>query len=284
MGLVRTLALAALLAPAVALPQAFPARPIRVLIPFTAGGAPDFVPRYVAERAQIGLGQPVIIENRPGAGGMIAAEAVAGAQPDGYTLLHNTSGHTMPPFLVKNLRFDPIKDFTPIMIDVEATLYLITNPQTPFSTTAEFVDYAKKNPGKLSYGSSGVGSLYHLTGEAIKMFAGIDMVHVPYKGSPQSVADLIANQIQVTFGGANILGQVRAGKIRILSLLQNERINPQIPAISEAIPAFRKLPAWFGFLGPANMPVAVVKRLESEFIRATLSPELKPKWDEGGFV
>ncbi len=278
--------LAALLAvlPLAVSAQGFPVKPIRVLVPFTAGGAPDFVPRLVSEKAQAALGQPIIVENRPGAGGMIAAEATAVAPADGYTLFHNTSGHTMPPFLVKNVRFDPIKDFTPIMIDVEATLYLITNPQTGFQTVAEFLDYAKKNPGKLSYGSSGIGSLYHLMGEQLKMAAGIDMVHVPYKGSPQSVTDLVANQIQLAFGGANILGQVRSGKIRILALLQDQRINPSIPAITESIPNYRKLPAWFGFLGPANMPPAVVKRLEAEFIKATLSPELKPKWDEGGFV
>src|SRR4051812_18449052 len=267
-----------------ALGQAYPVRPIRILVPFTAGGAPDFVPRLVSDMASQALGQPIVVENRAGAGGMIASEAVAGAPPDGYTLLHNTSGHTMPPFLVKNVRFDPIKDFTPISIDVEATLYLITNPATGFRTAGDLVDYAKKFPGKLAYGSSGTGSLYHLMGELVKLSAGIDMVHVPYKGSPQSVTDLIANQIQVAFGGANILGQVRSGKIRILALLHDKRINPEIPAITETLPGYRRLPAWFGLLGPAGMPPAVVKRLEGEFIKATLSPTLKPKWEEGGFV
>jgi tripartite-type tricarboxylate transporter receptor subunit TctC len=264
--------------------QAFPVKPIRVLIPFTPGGAPDLVPRMVSERAAIGLGQPVVPENRPGAGGSIASDAVASSPPDGYTLLHNTSGHTMPPFLKKNVRFDPIRDFTPIMIDVEATLYLISNPATPFKTVAELVDYAKQNPGKLSYGSSGIGSLYHLMGELVKMSAGIEAVHIPYKGSPQIVADLLAGQIQWAFGGANILGAAKAGKIRILALLHDKRINPDIPAITETVPAYRRLPAWFGFLGPAKMPPAVVKRLEAEFMKATLSPELKPRWDEGGFV
>jgi tripartite-type tricarboxylate transporter receptor subunit TctC len=277
-------ALLALAFPLVAWAQAFPAKPIRVILPFTAGGAPDFVPRLIAEKAGPALGQPVVIEYRPGAGGVIAAEAVAAAAPDGYTLLHHTSGHLMPPFLTKNVRFDPVKDFTPIMIDVEATLYLIVNPSLPVHTVADLVEFAKRNPGKLAYGSSGVGSLYHLTGELVKMSAGIDMVHVPYKGSPQTLADLIANQIQVTFGGANILPHVKSGKVRILAHLDSRRINPEIPAITETLPAYRKLPSWFGFLGPAGMSVAVVKRLESEFVKATLSPELKPKWDEGGFV
>jgi tripartite-type tricarboxylate transporter receptor subunit TctC len=157
-------------------------------------------------------------------------------------------------------------------------------PALPFRTTADLVDAAKRNPGKLTYGSSGVGSLYHLMGELVKMSAGIDLVHVPYKGSAQSVADLMAGQIDVAFGGANVLPQVKSGKIRILALLDNRRINPDIPAITETVPAYQKLPAWFGVLGPAGMPPAIVKRLETELIRATVAPELKPRWDEGGFV
>ena len=264
--------------------QTYPTKPIRVLVPYSAGGSPDLVPRIVAEKVALTLGQPVVVENRPGAAGTIAAEAVAVAPADGYTLLANTSGHTTTPFLSKTVRFDPIKDFTPIMVSVEATLYLITNPQQPFRNAAELVDYAKKNPGKLAYGSSGVGSLYHLMGELVKLSAGIDMVHVPYKGSPQAVADLMANQIQLAFGGSNILGQVKSGKVRVLALLDTKRLSPDIPAIAESVPAYRRLPAWFGILGPAGLPAPIVKRLESDFLKATLLPEVKPRWDEGGFV
>src|SRR4051812_9244289 len=280
----KTAVLLGLLLSAGAFAQAYPTKPIRILVPYTAGGSPDLVPRIVSEKASGFLGQPIVVENRPGAAGTIAADAVAASPADGYTLLANTSGHTTTPFLSKTVRFDPIKDFTPIMVSVEATLYLITNPQQPFRTAGELVDYAKKNPGKLAYGSSGVGSLYHLMGELVKLSAGIDMIHVPYKGSPQAVSDLMANQIQLAFGGANILAQAKSGKVRVLALLDNKRLSADIPAISESVPAYRKLPAWFGFLGPAGLPAPIVKRLETEFLKATLLPEVKPRWDEGGFV
>ena len=267
--------------------QSYPVKPVRMIVPFPPGGAPDFVPRMLAERITPGFGQPMVIENRSGAAGMIAAENVAAAAPDGYTLLHTTSGtHVTPIFLAKNLRYDPVKDFTPISIDVEATLYLIANPGLPANTMSELIDYAKRNPGKLNYGSSGIGSLYHLSGELIRISAGLDLVHVPYKGSPQTVPDLIAGQIMLSFGGANILPHVKSGKIKILALLEDKRLPgwPGAPAITETVPGYRKLPTWFGVLGPAGMPAPVVTRLQNEFIRAVNAPELRARWDEGGFV
>ena len=265
--------------------QSFPAKPIRVMVPFESGAAGvDFAVRQLTPRMSEGLGQPVVIENRPGANGMIGAEMVARAQPDGYTLLFTTpSTHITSVFLLKKMPFDPVKDFTPITVAVEPATCIVVHAAVPANSMKEFIEYVRRNPGKLSYGSAGVGSTYHFAAERLKQATGLDMVHVPYKSAPSALTAVVSGQIEVAFSSvASVMPHVRAGKIKLLGVLERSR-HPRfadIPSVSETVPSFEKPASWFGFFGPAGLPRPILARLHDEIVKALNAPENKAKYDE----
>jgi tripartite-type tricarboxylate transporter receptor subunit TctC len=225
------------------------------------------------------LGQPFVPENRPGANGVPATDAVAKAPPDGYMLLWGSpSQNIMAQIVSKNVPYDGLKDFTPISIGAASVQVLIVRPSLPVNSVGELVDYAKRNPGKLTYGSSGIGSSYHLAGEMLKQAAGIDMVHVPYKGAIQALQDIYGETIDVsmlTLGTAQPLHA--AGKIRILGVLQGTRYRaaPEFPTLNEAVPGSTLPQSWYGLIGPAGLPQPIVQRLYQSLLTALKTPEVQ---------
>jgi tripartite-type tricarboxylate transporter receptor subunit TctC len=261
---VCSLALPGLAVSSHTLAQAYPTKPIRVIVPFTAGSLPDLVPRLVGEKASPALGQPLVVENRVGAGGRIAADSVAKSAPDGYTLLLGTaSTHVVSPFVIKSLPYDPFKDFTPIMNAVMPITGFVVNTSVPVNSVQEFIDYAKKNPGKLAYGSNGIGSSHHLRGEYFKIATGTDLLHIPYPGSNEVVTGIVNNTVQLSFSSpASIQQHVQAGKVKLLAMTMPKRIAglDNVPTVDELVPGFVSTTDWFGFFGPGGLPRAMVTR------------------------
>jgi tripartite-type tricarboxylate transporter receptor subunit TctC len=258
--------------------QNWPARSIRIVVGFPPGPT-DLVTRPIAERLSKSLAQPVVIENRPGANGSIAAEQVMKAEPDGYTLLVGTSGtHVTAAHLVKNLRYDPVKDFAPIVATVEPATCLVVNPSLPVMSVPELVAYAKANPGKLSYSTPGVGSVFHLLGELFQQTTGTEMVHVAHKGIDPALTALIGGHIPVAFTAlSSAMPHIEAGTARILAVLEPARFSkaPDVPSISEFIPAFQKPSTWFGFFAPRGTPDPVIQRLNAEIVRIMNEPDIR---------
>jgi tripartite-type tricarboxylate transporter receptor subunit TctC len=268
--------------PLVSLPvgaQQFPTRPITIVVPYTAGGSSDFVARTVAARMQDGLGQPVVVENRPGANAHIGTAYVAKAAPDGYTLLlAGMTTHAAAPALYRKLPYDPIADFAPLSNVIESPLAVVIHPSVPANTLQELVAHAKANPGKLNYGSAGVGNTLHLAGEVFKMTSGTDLHHVPYKGASQALNDLLGGQIQVMFDLPQTpLPNIQAGRLKALAITGPERLAlmPDVPTTAEAgLPAFR-FATWIGLVAPAATPGPVVDRLHAEIVRVLKLPEVR---------
>ena len=261
-----------------ALAQSYPSKPVRMVIPFPPGGI-DTQARVLALRMAEELGQPVIVENRAGANGNIGSENVARSAPDGYSLLF-TSSSTMVIglFISKNVPFDPFKDFTPIINVYESMQTLSTPSSLPVNTVKELVDFAKSNPGKLSYSSSGVGSWVHLTAEVFKQVTGTDIVHVPYKGTGPMVSDLAAGRVEVSFPSySTIQNFLAGGKVKILALAAPKRFSgmPEIPTIGETFPAFERPPTWIALFGPSGMSPVVLRRLASAGQKSLDSPEVR---------
>ena len=280
-----SLALAAVASAAQA--QTFPSKPVHVVVPFPGGpSGVDLTARLIAPKLSEFLGQPVVMENRAGANGMIGSEAVARSAPDGYTLLFTTpSTHITAVFLSKNVPYDPQKDFTPISAVVEPVSGLYVNSALPINTMRELIEYAKRNPGKLSYASSGIGSVFHLAGESLAQQAGIDILHVPYKGTQQALTDTAAGTIQIMLSAlSGAVPFARSGKVRLIAIIEGRRFSglPEVPTIGETVPGYERPPSWFGYFGPAKMPRDVVARLNSEIVRAIALPELKARFLEGG--
>jgi tripartite-type tricarboxylate transporter receptor subunit TctC len=262
--------------------QAWPtAKPITIVVPVPPGPAVDLIARLIAEKLRPALGQTIVVENRGGASGSIASTMVARAAPDGYTLIAATSGtHVSPVHLMKNLAYDPVKDFTPIMAAAEPVTGLVVNAALPVKSVPELIAYAKANPGKLTYGSSGVGSVFHVMGELLNQTAGIETRHVPYRGVALAMQDVIAGHIPMMFVSvSSAAAALQDGKARLLAVLEAKRYPrlPDVPSMSEFLPAFRKPPTWFGFFGPANMPPEIVARLNSEMDKAITAPEVRAK-------
>lgn len=268
--------------------QTYPTKgPIRFVLGFPPGPI-DIVARPAALKLEAALGQTIIIENRPGANGAIASDQVARSEPDGYNLLLGTSGtHVTSVHLVKNLPYDPVKDFTPIIAMVEPTTCVAVNPQLPVNTVPELVAYAKANPGKLSYGSPGVGSTFHLLGELFNQVANVQMQHVPYRGLEQAMTDVIANHIPMLFTSCSTVAPHAAvGKARILAVLEQQRFGrlPDIPSITESMPAFKKPSTWFAMFGPKGMPEPIVQRLNAEMNAILAMPDIKARFEENSYT
>ena len=268
--------------------QTYPVKPVRVVVPLAPGPGPDEVARLVARAMSDSMGQPVVVENRPGATGIIGADHVAKSAPDGYTIVLGTSStHITAKLLVKNLSYDPVKDFTAITAAVEPVTCIALHPSVPANTVREFIDYARKNPGKLAYGSPGVGSVFHLAGESMKLLTGIDMVHVPYKGVVLAMTDVVAGQIPVTLiSAANAIPFMRVGKAKIIGVLEGSRYPrlPDIPTVGETLSGFVKPASWFGFFGPAGLPQPVLARLNAEIVKAVNSRELREPFDNAALA
>jgi tripartite-type tricarboxylate transporter receptor subunit TctC len=267
-----------------ALAQQWPSRPVKIVVPFPPGNGTDILARLMAPKMTQALGQAVIVENRGGANGMIGAEAVAHAAPDGTTILFTSpSTHVTSIFLSKNLPYDPVRDFTPITAAVETVTVMIVNPSVPASSVKELIAYAKAHPGKLDYSSPGIGAVFHMSGELFKLGAGVDIVHVPYKGASPALAGVIAGEVSIGFNSlASVLPHMRSGKVKVLAVLEANRYRglPQVPAIGEFVPDFEKPASWFGLFGPAALPAPVLARLHEEIVKSLKERDVSSKIDE----
>lgn len=268
--------------------QTFPTKPIRLIVPYPAGGATDFFARTVFTRMSDSLGQQVVVENRPGAGTAIGASEVARSAPDGYTLLLGDAGtYAFNPTLYKKLAYDPVKDFAPVSLTGRFALILAVNPSSmQAKTVKEFVDGAKRQPGKVDYGAPGPGSPIHLAMEFFKQRAGLVMTPIPYKGGADAMNDLIGGRIAAMFPDiASALPQIRGGKLRAIAVASEKRVAalPDLPTIAESgYPDFEAW-AWQGFVAPAGTPRDVVMKLNSEFAKVMADPSIKQRLSESGF-
>jgi tripartite-type tricarboxylate transporter receptor subunit TctC len=265
--------------------QTYPAKAIRIVVPFPAGGTSDILSRAVGQKLTEEWKQPVIVDNRPGASANIGADIVVKSPPDGYTLLCASTIHTINPSLYSKLGYDPVRDFTPITLIAATSQVLAVHPSVPVKTVKEFIAYAKKRPGQLNYSSAGNGSQPHLTAEMFRARTGIDIVHVPYKGAPPQLADLVAGHVALTFATSpTAVPQVRAGKLRALGVSTAKRISalPDVPTIAEAgVPGFEASGA-NGLVGPAGMPPAIVERLNAAVVRIVKDPAMSKYLSDQG--
>ncbi len=264
--------------------QPYPNRVVKVVVPFGTGATSDIVARMISDRLTLALGQPFIVENRAGAGGTIGTEYVAKSPPDGYTLVLSTAATPITASAYRNLKYDT-SQFASVTVLTHSPLGFAANPAFPPKTVREFIDYAKANPGKVNFGSLGVGTSHHLTGEKLKLDAGIDMVHVPYKGSGAAHADLMGGQIQVMFDNiVALMPHFKSGKLRALAVSSAKRhpLLPDVPSISEAGVKDFEAVAWFGFLAPHGTPKDVLAKLNAEIAKILQMPEVRQRLIDGG--
>jgi tripartite-type tricarboxylate transporter receptor subunit TctC len=263
----------------------YPTRPIRLILPFPAGGAVDHVARLVTSRVADDFGRPFVLENKAGAGGVIATDATAKAVPDGYTLLLTTPNHTISAALNAKLPYDAQKDLVPVSVVAEVPELLVSHPSVPFETFAEFVEYARKHPGELNYSSAGNGTLPHVTMELLLRRTGIEVAHIPYRGAAPAMTDLLAGVVQLkmdTYATAN--QHVAAGRLRALAFASRERstLMPSVPTVAEmGLPGYEGI-LWIGVVAPAGMPTPVIETLASAFQRAMRSPDLAERLKRDG--
>ena len=259
--------------------QTYPSRPVRIIVGFAAGGPNDILARLMGQWLSERLGQPFVIENRPGAGSNIATEAVVRAPPDGYTLLLVGSPNAINATLYDKLNFNFIRDIAPVASLIRGALVMVVHPSVPATTLPEFIAYAKTNPGKLSYGSGGVGGITHITAELFKMMAGVNMVHVPYRGIAPALTDLLGGQVQALFTNpALLIPYIRAGKLRALAITTATRLEalPDIPTVSEFVPGY-EASSIFGLGAPKNTPTEVIDKLNNEINAAFADPKFKAR-------
>lgn len=262
------------------------ATPIRILVGASAGGSTDTMARSIAPDLSRLLGKPVIVENRPGAGGNIAADAVAKAAPDGNTLLMSYTSHAINATLYPSLPFDPVKDFTPLTCVSKAPSILVANPRVPVNNLRELIAYAKAHPGQLNFAVGGIGSSLHLAGDAFKMQSGTFIVNIPYKGTSPALQDVLAGQVQLMFAPmVSGQAQVKAGKLKALGVTSAKRLPqfPDVPAISEVLPGYEAT-AWWGLFGPAHMNPELSKRIADAARQAIASPEVRKRLENDGAV
>lgn len=273
------------LAPVVAPAQGFPNKAVRFIVPYAPGGPTDIVARLLGQRMSESWGQPVVVENRAGANGNIAAEFVAKAPADGYTLfLGNTSILTINPHAYKKLAYDPQKDFVPVSMVVAAPLVLIVHPSLPAKDISGLVALAKARPGQLTYASSGRGGISHMAAELFALSTGTSMIHVPYKGAGLAAADVLAGQVVMSLtSSVSSMHHVNAGRLRALGVTSAKRTRslPQLPAIAEVVPGYEVDP-WYGVLVPGGTPDAIVKRIHAEVVRIAKLPDVGPRLTSDG--
>jgi tripartite-type tricarboxylate transporter receptor subunit TctC len=265
---------------AVSAQSGFPAKPVHILVPYPAGGAVDVLARTLGDEVAKQWGQSVVVENRPGAGGVIASQALATSPPDGTTLIVVASGHATNPFLYSKLPYDTFKDFTPISLLASSPNILLVRADSPFKTLADLLAEARAKPGSLSYGMAGNGTSTHLAGELLKNLAKVDIVAIPYKGGAPAMNDLLGKQIPISFNnGPESMGQLSAGSVRALGVTTAKRaaILPDVPTIAEAGVAGYDTGVWWGLLGPANMAADVVAKLSHDFVAAVNAPAVKDR-------
>jgi tripartite-type tricarboxylate transporter receptor subunit TctC len=272
--------------PLVASAQAWPARPITIIVPFVPGGTTDIVAREIGQKLSESLGKQVIIDNRGGGGGTLGAAIAAKAAPDGYTLFMSTIAHTIAPSLYKKgLPYDFIKDFAPITVVASVPNILIVNPALPVQTEKELITYLKANPNKVSFGSAGNGSVEHLSGEMFRFMTGTDIVHIPYKGGAPMLADLMSGQIQMSIETSGAAAPyIRTGKVRALGVSTAKRSPafPDVPTMSEAgVPGY-EVTTWYGLLAPTGTPPDIINRIHGQVVKALASPDMKKRLDDIG--
>ena len=277
LGLVTTAWLAALPQPVQA---AYPDKPIKIVVGFTPGGTADAVGRILAQNMGVRLGQSMVVENRAGANGNLATDHVMRAAPDGYTLFFTSIGHAVNPSLYKDARYDPVKDFTPIGQVLSAPNMLVVPASSPFNSVKDLVTYARSNPGKLDFASSGTGASVHLSGELFKQMAGLHIVHIPYKGTGSLMPDLVSGVVSMAFPNLpSALPLVNSGKLKALGVTTAKRsaAAPQIPSIAESgVPGY-DMSTWYGLIGPAGMPADIVQRLNRELNAVMQDPQVRAR-------
>jgi len=282
---VALLAASALALSGSAIAQAYPSKTIRIVVPFPVGGIADTFARVIAQKVADAWGQPVIVENKTGAGGNIGADFVAKSPPDGYTIVMGSIGtHAVNPHLVKSMPYDAQKDFVPIAHVLEAEGLLVVNPEVPVKSVPELIALLKSQPGKLSYASAGVGTASHLAGELFKAMAGVDMVHVPYKGNAPAITDVMGGQAQMIFATMpTVIQQARAGRLRSVAVIGSARTKalPEIPTVAETLPGF-EVSNWVGLFAPAGTPPEIVRRWNAEVQRIMTSTDVQPRLEAEG--
>jgi len=274
---------AAAMLPAPALAQAFPSRPLRLIVTWPPGGTTDILARQLAPQLSARLGQPVVVENRGGASGAIGAAELARAPNDGHSFGMVTST-VISAALLSRTAYDPLRDLTPILLLARVANILAVNPALPVRTVPELIALAKARPGKLTFGSPGIGSAVHISGEMFKLAAGVDMVHAPYRGGGPALADVVAGHLQLIFGNASsTLPFVREGSLRAVAVTSARRAAylPEVPTIAETLPGFA-IDEWYGVLGPAGMPLALAERLNAAFMDIVTQPAERARLLEGG--
>ena len=264
---------------------AYPEKPVRIVVPWAPGGSTDILARTVAEKLTRALGQPVVVDNKPGAAGNIGSDSVAKAAPDGYTLLFGSmSTHVINPGIMASMPFKGVDDFTPIALLAFVTNTMVVHPSVPATNLAEFIAYAKANPGKIAYASGGAGSTNHLSAALMEKMAGIQMLHVPYKGGAPAVADTVGGQTQLLFtAGTQSLPHVRAGKLKLLAVTEKRRspLLKDVPTVAETLPGY-EMAVWYGAFGPKGMPAEVTRRLNTEINRIMMLPDVREKMEAIG--
>lgn len=279
---------AGLLTHTAAMAQAYPTKPVTIIVPFAAGGTTDILARIIGQALTAELGQSVVVDNRAGAGGNIGGQAAAKATPDGHTLFMGTVGtHAINASLYKKMPFDPVKDFAPLTRVANVPNLLVANPAQPYKSVKDLIAYAKANPGKVNFGSSGNGSSIHLSGELFKSLAKVDMQHVPYKGSAPAVTDLLGNQIGIMFDNMpSAIQHVRSGKLVPLAVTTAKRSPelPNVPTIAEAgVPGYEAT-SWFGMFAPAGTPALVLAKLNAAIVKVLAQPDVKKINEQGAEV
>jgi len=267
--------------------QDYPNRPVKIIVPFASGGPADLYARFLGQRLQDALGQSFVVEDRPGGGSVIGTDAVAKSAPDGYTLLMMSNTHTVNESLIPNKPFQLLRDFAPVAPVNYSDLLLVVHPSVPAKTLKELLDLAKAKPGAMNYASSGPGTPYHMAGELFKAMAGVDIVHVPYKGSSGARTDIVGGQVQMMFDAITTMAQqARAGKVRAIATTGRVRsdVTPEVPTVAEAgVPGYEAT-IWLGLMAPAGTPKPIIDKLSAAITRIVSQPDVRAAWTQQGAV